>query len=213
MTAPTALLRHGSDVRTITDTDTERIEAHSHLIAKVISRYCPNITDDGYTYSDAWQDGWLGLAAAVQRHPDGPAFTAKARSSIWSSIRRGRGLHSGRNWRRRADTRTPHDRHNRRSLNAPVHSGDGWDELGATIPDTTAGTDTTAMAAIDLATAIDAGHRACTDHIDRAVLAWILNPLDARPAHELAQLYRRDPETIRQRRIRLISRMAKALAA
>lgn len=204
------ILLHGHSVTRPTPDQLARVDAHLGLITWVIEHRCRGILDDGYQYADARQDGWLGLLAAVQTHPEGPHFGSKAISAIWREISRGRGLHSGRNHRRRPRLRQPGDRPVIVSIDQPrTHDAP---DLASTIPATGPSPADTALASIALTAAVTAGRAAVTDHVDIAVLAWMLTPGDTRTPADLAIELRLHPEAIRRRRTRFIDRMSRAAA-
>lgn len=209
-----AILLHGHNVTRLDPDQADQVAANDRLIHWVIEHKCRGIVDDGYGYADAYQDGWLGLAAAVQIHSNSDRFARHAVDQIWKGIVRGRGLHSGRNWRRKAHRRTAIDRPPVFSLSETLDLGEGeGSTLADRVPDHRPGPDQVVTDALDLAAAVTAGRRACTDHIDRAVLAWMLDPTDERPIHDLATQFRRNPEAIRRRRLRILDRMTRAMAA
>lgn len=200
---------HGANLPTITPALAAQIAEHERLIRWTIRHRARPLIQGGYTADDAWQDGWLGLAKAVATYgTDHPRFPLRAISCIWHEICRGRGIAEGRNWRRAPERRDWIDR-------AATRSTETWVAEDQTIGDLLEAPDPApdqaALDADDLARAVAAGRRACGDHIDRAVLAWILNPYDERPARLVAQCLHRHPEAIRRRRMRLTDRMARAL--
>lgn len=198
----TALV-HGSNLPELNDAHRALVAAHEPLIAFTIRVHCTGYFGPGYDVDDAWQDGWFGLAAAAAKYrPELGKFSPLAVREITKAIRRGQGLAHGRNWRRRGRQRTPLDR---RALD--VLDDHAIDRLTDPAP---------APEAIAIANdlydrAVDAARRACNDHIDRTVLAWILDPHDTRPSDALAALLGRSGQTIRNRRHRLTDTMAQAV--
>lgn len=204
-------LVHGYGLDHLTAAQAATVDRNLGLIGWTITHPAAPLISRLYTCDDAYQDGWLGLCHAATTHPDDPRFAGLAIRRIYHEIHRGRGLVEGRNWRRRQVRRHHGDRLEPLSLHTPTSSTRPDATLADTLPDPTPGPAERA-ATLDLCRrAIDAGHRACNDHIDRAVLAWILDPTDTRPAHELARLHDRHPEAIRRRRLRLTDRMARTL--
>jgi hypothetical protein len=198
------MLLHGlATLGPITDQQQTLMAEHEALIGFTIRTQCAGHFGPGYDVDDAWQDGWFGLAAAAAKYqPELGKFSPLAVREITKAIRRGQGIAHGRNWRRKTTQRRTIDRTTVATLDAL-----DLDRLTATTPDPEA----VAVANDLYDRAVAAGRRACTDHIDRAVLAWILDPNDTRPSDELAALYRRSGQAIRNRRHRLTDTMARTL--
>lgn len=201
---------HAYGLEPLTPEQADLVAANTGLIGWTLRKKCLGITTGGYDQTDAWQDGWLGLCRAAATHdPDGARpFVRHAIDCIWASITRGRGLYSGRNWRR-ARGRQDVDRTLPLSLNVARYDRNGeWAELGDTLPAATADPATLAEASDTLDRCVAAGRRACRDATDLAVLAWIVDADDHRPAHALAGPAGMTASAIRNRRLRLIDHMA-----
>jgi RNA polymerase sigma factor (sigma-70 family) len=144
------------------------------LIGFVLNRH-KFLVGGVYEEADAWQDGFFGLARAVQKfEPElGYRFSTYALPHILAAIQRGRGRSEGKRWRNAAAVGTLDQFEAPLSLDSMVIDGEA--ELGDALPDDGAHPESDALAAV----VAESLRSRCVKDIDHAVLDALLagNPV------------------------------------
>lgn len=183
----------------------DRVLANTGLIDHVLTKMRQTATDE---HQDAWQDGLLGLARAVQKFdPDrGFQFSTYAVPWIQQGIQRGRGRFMGVSYRAAVDAQRPSAPpwEAPMSLDLPHRTPDGDDvELADLVaaPDDPAAEAVTAAHAEAL-TALLVDH--CRDDIDRDAVDAIA--ADGPDNQAIGDRHGVTRETVRIRRRNLLAR-------
>lgn len=155
----------------LTDEQAEMTQANLGLISFVIDRN-KHLVTELYDYGDAWQDGYFGLARAVQLFDPtrGFQFSTYATDRIRQAIQKGRGRFESKAWRAAYEQNVSDELEAPLSLDMPADGLDGdAATLGEILP--CAGH----VEELAIAGAVTAAVRdACVDEFDHAVLDAML---------------------------------------
>ena len=155
----------------LTDEQRAVTEANLGLISFVIDLN-EHLLTDLYDYGDAWQDGYFGLARAVQLFDPtrGFRFSTFATDRIRQAIQKGRGRFENAAWRAAYDTNTAGDFEWPLSLDVPVAGTEGET---ATLGDTLLDSDDVEVLGL-VGAGVETLRAACEDNLDHAVLDAML---------------------------------------
>ncbi len=155
----------------LTDEQAEMTQANLGLISFVIDRN-KHLVTELYDYGDAWQDGYFGLARAVQLFDPtrGFTFSTYATDRIRQAIQKGRGRFESKAWRAAYEQNVSDELEAPLSLDMPVAGLDGdASTLGEILPCSGH------VEELAIAGAVTAAVReACVDGFDHAVLDAML---------------------------------------
>lgn len=147
----------------LTPAQSAMTEANLGLITYVVQRNLHLLTET-YDFHDAWQDGYLGLARAVQKYDPtlGFTFATYAPDLIRAAVQKGRGRAESVAWRAAYEAQQSDDFEFPLSLDAPTDDGQTLTDVIAVAGDI----DEVAIANV----AIERLYAECRDAFDRAIV-------------------------------------------